>query len=334
MRWSFIISVLLALAALGVAGCGKSEQMRHGFLAPPNAVVAVHPPCFDVNGDQTVTLADANRPLAGGAEAPSADVPDFNADGRHDERDAPFLDAGVHVDPAARESCGGDAPVEFMVGAPAVPAIDCAKGDAVLVAGAAGGIADMRSSEDGAGVRWMMRGLMDRLREGGAQTLGVVAGPAVPGFGASLQGGAEQWLTHAVATYLDQYPCARAVLLGHSHGAVTMDVVAARLEGRYGDRIALVARIDRIEDLYFGDTQSMPATAPVLNVYETGDGKTHSKPYDGANIENVDVTSESAPEHGEEGGRLRPINHSTIDNSRAVRDLIIDRALRELGLSG
>jgi hypothetical protein len=137
----------------------------------------------------------------------------------------------------------------------------------------------------------------------------------------------EQFLTHAVQVYLDRYPCLRAVVVGHSHGAVTGDVVSSHLEGEYGDRFIVVVDLDRVDELYTGDTQSRPTQVPVFNVFETNDPALSGAPYDAANAENWDASGEQGPEHGDEGGALKPVNHTTIDNSKSVRDRIVDEVM-------
>jgi hypothetical protein len=139
----------------------------------------------------------------------------------------------------------------------------------------------------------------------------------------------EAWLTHAVQVYLERYDCMRAVVLGHSHGAITAEVVAARLEGQYSDRIAYVVGIDRFEGLYTGDLSARPATTPFLNIFIEGG----SRPYESPNATNVDASGEEAPRDGEEGGPMEPVSHTTVDNSRAVRERIVDTVIDGLSAS-
>jgi alpha-beta hydrolase superfamily lysophospholipase len=117
----------------------------------------------------------------------------------------------------------------------------------------------------------MIDGLQQAYDKRGDQTIGVLAGPAIVGA-QNVHGSMEEWLTHAVQVYLDRYPCLRVLLLGHSHGAVTADVVASRLEGRYASRIIEVVEVDRVEALYTGDTQARPRQVRAFNLYEHNGG--------------------------------------------------------------
>jgi hypothetical protein len=336
MRYAHSLAVIVAVTILGACG-SKTAQRSHGPLAAGNAIVAVHVACLDADGDNLLTANDAaqsgQQPLAGGAPPSAAVALDFDADGEMTEQDAVFLQGiDIPVDPGRDKSvCENDPPLEFIVGSGAVPAIDCTdERPAVLLVGVAGGVANLREPDDGAGVRYMINGLRDALSDTGMQSLAVVTGPAAPSVGTQLNDGMEQWLTHAVAAYLERFPCARAVFLGHSHGAVTTDVVSSRLEEQYGDRIALVVRLDRIDDLYFGDKASMPAIVPVFNTFETNDETVHGQAYDAPNVENWDAGGETGPEDGEDGGAEKPVLHSTIDNSDSVRQRIIEEVLRRL----
>jgi hypothetical protein len=326
-------TLLVWLALVLVAACKEyREQLNHGPLDTDRAAVAVHVPCLDLNRDHVLGQGDAGRPLAGGAEVASG-LPDFDADGQITGADSAFLSGlSMLLDPAIDlNACDGDTPVDFLVGSASEPAIDCASGrPAAIIVGVAGGIANLKKSDDGAGIRYIANGLLQRLDGEGYQTLGVIAGPAVPGLAPELHAGMETWLTHTITAYLDAFPCAQAILIGHSHGAVTTDVLGARLEDQYADRIPLVVRLDRIDDLYFGDTASMPQQLTVFNIFETNDDVARGEAFAFVNVENFDASGETGPEDGEEGGDQKPVLHSTIDNSESVRDVIIERALASL----
>ena len=115
----------------------------------------------------------------------------------------------------------------------------------------------------------------------------------------------------------------RAVFLGHSHGAVSVDVVSSHLEGKYADRIVDVVDVDRHPELYTGDTTSRPTRVHVFNIYQTNDGSAPGTAYDASNAENWDASGEQAPENGDKGGALKPVSHTTIDNSEAVKQRIV-----------
>src|SRR5574338_349539 len=232
----FIVASLAAVAVLALVACNSS-----GLSNRPRATFA-QIACLDVNGDNQLNAADASD---------LSKVPDFNGDRKHDEQDAAFLQ-GVDIPLSAdRDKSGCDKPsgkapeYEVAHGYFDPASVSCDGGKkAVLVVGVGGGVVNLRDSGDAAGVRSIVDGLLSAYDDKGIETIAVISGPAITGA-AQLHGSMEQWMTHAVQVYLDRYPCIRVLLLGHSHGAVTADVVASHLEGQYADRFIEVIDIDR-----------------------------------------------------------------------------------------
>jgi hypothetical protein len=301
-----------ALVAVFVAACGSSSPTSQGVVAQ----IA----CLDVNHDGVVNDGDA---------AMASTLPDFTHDGKHDQADAAFV-AGVDIpldpkrDLSQCKSVSGTEP-EYMVadGVMDPSSVTCDGGaKPVLVVGVGGGVVNVRKSSDAAGVRSIVNGLLQKYDDKNVPTIAVIAGPAIGGA-QQIHSAMEQWMTHAVQVYLDRYPCMRAVLIGHSHGADTADVVSAHLEGKYASRIIEDVDIDRTTDLYTGDTQSRPTQVHVLNIYESNSGALNGAPYNSSNAENWDASDVQAPEHGDNGGSLKKVDHTTIDNSAAVKDRII-----------
>jgi len=318
------MKLLAVCAAVGFAAalvaCNTS-----GLSNRPRATFA-QVACLDVNGDNRVDAADAVDP---------AKVPDFNGDRQHDARDAAFLQGiDIPLDPDRdRRGCGkpsGKTPEYEVAHGYFDPAdVSCGGGaKPVLIVGVGGGVVNLRDSDDAAGVRSIVDGLLKAYDDEGIETIAVISGPAITGA-TQLHGAMEQWLTHAVQVYLDRYPCIRALLLGHSHGAVTTDVVTAHLEGKYADRIIEDIDIDRVDALYTGDTRSRPKLVHVFNIFQTtSPGALRGGPYDSPNAENWDASSAQAPKRGDKGGPLAPVDHTTIDNSKAVKQRIIEDAIR------
>jgi hypothetical protein len=187
-------------------------------------------------------------------------------------------------------------------------------------------VKNLKDKGDAAGVRSAINSLLKAYDDRGTQTVGVIAGQVIEGAERPNEA-MEAWLTNAVQVYLDRYPCMRVVLLGHSHGGVITDVVAARLEERYPGRIIAVVALDRVEYAYGGDISTRPASAPVFNIYETGSGLLGGKPYEAPNVENWDAGAEMGPRDGDKGGPLEPVTHVTIDNSKSVRERIVAEVL-------
>ncbi len=304
---------IAALAACNVSGLSQAPRATFSQLA-----------CLDVNGDHRLNGDDA---------ADASKAPDFNADHDHDDQDAAFLRGiDIALDPAKQqEACsqGSNRAPEYLVahGYFKPSDVSCGAGKrAVLLVGVGGGVVNLKEREDAAGVRSMIDGLQQAYDKRGDQTIGVLAGPAIVGA-QNVHGSMEEWLTHAVAVYLDRYPCLRVLLLGHSHGAVTVDVVASRLEGRYASRIIEVVEVDRVTALYTGDTQARPRQVRAFNIYEHNGGVLQGAAYDSPNAENWDASGEQAPKDGDKGGPLQPVNHTTIDNSKSVKQRIIEDAM-------
>ena len=106
-----------------------------------------------------------------------------------------------------------------------------------FVVGVAGGVDDLTDDDQAAGVREIVDATIRRLEDDDIQTIGVVAGAAL--YGAeNAHVGMEDWLTNAVAVYLDTFPCLDVATIGFSHGGVTVAALASRLEEvNLGDRI-------------------------------------------------------------------------------------------------
>jgi hypothetical protein len=313
----YLVLAAAAMLALAAVAC----QNTTGLSKTPRATFSKIA-CLDVNKDNVINDTDAADP---------SKLPDFNADDTRDEQDAAFVKGlDIQLNPHAN-ACGKDSPdePEYAVGHGFFKSSDvsCDQGATpVLIVGIGGGVVNLKDKGSAAGIREIMDDLQDQYDDGDVETISVLAGPAMAGA-TNIHSGMEQFMTHAVQVYLDRYPCLRAVVIGHSHGAVTGDVVTSRLEGEYGDRFIVIVDLDRVSELYTGDTQSRPTQVSVFNVYETNDPTLSGAPYDAPNAENWDASGEQGPEHGDEGGALKPVNHTTIDNSKSVRDRIVQEVI-------
>ncbi len=310
---TMLLFVASTLACENTSGLSKQPRATFSQLA-----------CLDTNGDDRIT----------GDDADSGSVPDFNADFRRDERDKAFLRGlDLPLDPPRdRAACDGvsGAEPEYLVAHGYLESSDvsCDGGARpVLLVGVGGGVVNLRERDDAVGVRRVIDALQRAYDDRDVDTIGVIAGPAVAGA-VNIHGAMEAWVAHAVRVYFERFPCLRAVLLGHSHGAVTVDVAAAALEeAGFGERIIVTVDLDRVEKLYVGNTSVRPTQAPVFSVYETSDAAFPGAPYDAPNVENWDATGEQGPEHGKDGGPLTPVRHTTIDDSAAVRERIVQEVL-------
>jgi hypothetical protein len=311
-----ILSLLATMvAAVLLVACSNTS----GLSQDPRATLS-QIGCLDFNGDHVLNDADA---------ADESKVPDFNGDRSHDDQDAAFLRGlNIQLDPEReQQACakGSNNEPEYLVahGYLSPSNVSCG-GDKqpVLLVGVGGGVVNLKQKDDAAGIRAIVDALQKQYDDNGVDTIGVIAGPAIAG-GENIHVAMEDWLTHAVQVYLDRYPCLRAVIVGHSHGGVAGDVVAAHLEGQYASRIIDVINVDRVEALYTGNVL-WPQQVHVFNIYETNDKGLSGSAHDGTNIENYDASGEQAPENGDKGGDLKPVEHTTIDNSKSIRDRIVD----------
>jgi len=306
-----VAAVISAVALLAMA-CNDT-----GLSKTPRATFS-EVACLDVNGDHRINSGDAADP---------SKLPDFNADNRRNAEDAAFLEnVDIELKPDANV-CGKGTPdePEFAVahGYFSPAEVSCADGnEPVLLLGIGGGVVNLKDRGSAAGIRQIVSDLQVSYDKRHIDTLTVLGGPTVAGA-PNIHTAAEQWLTNVVRVYLEKYPCLRVVIVGHSHGAVTADVVAAHLEPQYAGRFIVDVDLDRVEALYTGDTQSRPTVIPVFNVYETNDPALSGHPYDAPNAENWDASGEQGPAAGDEGGPLKQVNHTTIDNSRSVRERIV-----------
>jgi|CXWL01.1.fsa_nt_gi hypothetical protein len=308
-----IMAACLLLVACNTSGLSEKPRATFSQLA-----------CLDLNGDGRINDADASN---------EGDLPDFNADFLRNERDAAFVEGvDIALDPQAEEeSCkeGQKRQPEFLVAHDyfSRAEVSCGPGDeSVMILGVAGGVDNLREQEDAAGVRAMVDALVKAYEGRGAQTIAVVAGAAL--YGAqNPHTGMEDWLTNATRVYLDRFPCLDVVLLGFSHGGVTVEVLGARLEEKYRERIAAVVTLDRIESFYMGDLEARPRTAPHINVFQLNTPGLQGEAVEGPNVLNLDASAETGPRDGHEGGPLEPVSHTTIDNSKAVREWIVNVVL-------
>ena len=306
-------TIIISLAAIAVV------LMATRCLGDSHARAYAQIACADVNNDNRLNDGDATEP---------ARLPDFNGDGLHDDADAAFLRGiDISLDPAARQAAcsqqNGDVGPDWSVLEPGTRGLSCDGDDrAVLILGIGGGVTNLRQN-DAAGVKKVIGDATSAFEEKGVRTVTVLSGQALIS-GAAANSAMELWVAHATQVMLDAYPCLRVVMIGHSHGAIVADVAAAKLEAGYADRFVEVVNLDRVEPLYAGDTQTWPSRIRIFNVHESNDPGLSGAARDAQNVENWDATGEKAPENGDKGGALKPVDHTTIDNSESVRKRIVD----------
>ena len=223
---------------------------------------------------------------------------------QHQSCVGPGMHADFYADDTSELSCDGPPPLL-----------------AVLVGGGGNDLLDAKSGES-IGLIDIMNQLQPQLEASGVHVAVMLASAAITGA-VPAQGSMERYLEHEIAARLDATPCLRMAIVGHSHGGVTVTDVLATLEDRFAGRVYGVL-LDRTTVIYDGDTQSMPVTAPVLNIYQLNEGW-HGVAIDQPNITNVDQTAEYAPlAPSDGGGGLARVSHKTLDDAVDAQHRIVD----------
>ncbi len=288
-------------------GTQTSEQIR-AVQRLDDLAHLVQLACLDTNGDGTID---------GGDTDPNA-LSDITGDGMVNEGDLALVRELQFTLPNGKpQGCvNGRGPgPDWQVSKP--PDLNCAAGErGVLLLGVGGGAVDLAMPHNAAGARWMVEELSGKL---GVPAQVASVAPGLVGT-SQPQPDAEHWAFLFLSQRLREQPCLKTVILGHSHGGVLATATAARLEeAGLGRQILLTVLIDRVTYLYGGDTTSLPQSSPVFNVYLPVPGQEIAGAViDQPNVENFDASGLQAPEQGDQGGELKPANHTTIDNSPDV----------------
>ncbi|MBI5284513.1 MAG: hypothetical protein HY874_05395 [Chloroflexi bacterium] len=327
-----VVALLAAASALVVylvfANSAGSDARNAAVLIPTRTSTPAPPTATPFPS----TWIDGLR--AGGAgDAVLISCKDANHDGRLNGADASNL-AGLDIALVPGQACvAPEQHSDFYAGPPsdtASPACDAAQPPLLIVAIASAGsdLLDARGGES-MGLLALVNELERRAERGGVATQLVLSTSAVYGADAA-QTSMERWIAHDLARRLDAAHCLRAVLIGHSHGGVTVTSVAAALDERYGARMYGVL-IDRTTALYDRNAAEFPSRTRVLNVYQLNEGW-HGHPLDLPNITNVDESAERAPiALSDGGGAPALVSHKTLDDAPAVQQRIVDAVISWLG---
>lgn len=254
---------------------------------------------------------------------------DTNGDGRVSAADDAELE-GINIPLVAAESCVNPADHrDFYVGdAPDAAGYSCAAATppALIVAiGSAGTDLFKPSAGESLGVLQTVNGLQTRAYDAGIATTPVLSAAAILSAD-EPQTRMEQWLERDITSRLEAMPCLRAVLIGHSHGGVTVTSVTAALESQYAGRVFGVL-IDRTTALYDREAVEMPLTIPLLNVFQINEGW-HGSYIDQPNVTNIDDSAERAPvAPSDGGGGLALVSHKTLDDAPRVQQQIEDAVM-------
>ena len=187
-----------------------------------------------------------------------------------------------------------------------------------------GGGSDLLNAAEGdsIGLTAVVRALLDRAAEARLSVVLTLSSGAV--IGADMaQTSLEELIGAQLSTKLQALPCARAVLIGHSHGGVTVTSITAALEDRFAERI-LGVTIDRSNVLYDRHAENIPEATRIINVFQTNEGW-HGEPLGRPNITDIDASSATAPiAPADGGGGPARVMHRSLDDSPAVQARIIE----------
>ena len=319
------VTIAVALCAITALACSKQSEQIDAVDELTSSGTLMQIACLDINSDGWID----------GGDADPAALPDVTGDGAVDEADTSIVSAlSIQLsEPKPGECAGTGKAPDWLITRP--PEVDCAAGArAVLMLGIGGGAVNLADLESAAGVRWMLKELGQTLSDANLPNHAVSPAPGLVGA-ENGHAASEAWSTAYLTEELTRQPCLQVVLLGHSHGGVGVTSIASKLEAAgLADRILLTVLIDRATGLYRGDTESLPQQSPLLNFYLPSVEGPHGAAIEQANVENVDASNEKAPEEGEEGGKLVPVTHSTVDNSTSVLEKVTERVTQALGVNG
>lgn len=250
---------------------------------------------------------------------------DANGDGRLNGADGSPLFRALDVAIVADESCAASRHGADFFEDPQPGALACASGArpvfAIVIAGGGSDLLDAKSG-DSLGLLTIMNAVTARAPEAGISLFVTLSSGAVVGA-EMAQTSLERLLIDYIAVRLDALPCARALLMGHSHGGVTVTSVTAALDDRFADRMLGVV-VDRSIALYDRPADDMPVRTPLLNVFQTNEGW-HGVHLDAPNVINVDESSETAPiAPNDGGGGPARVTHRSLDDSPGVQSRIFD----------
>jgi hypothetical protein len=237
--------------------------------------------------------------------------------------------SGVDIALTPGAACGSDGErAEWYAGVYSGPTHLCNDAGPLRIIAVGGGGTDLLdpTSGESTGFLPMVNGIAEGAAAAGRSVAVTLAASAVFDAAADAQAAMEQWLTGSVRDELAALPCARVVILGHSHGGATVTQVTAALDAEYGDRM-LGVLVDRTIALYDRPVDEWPVRTPILNFYQLNEGW-HGIPIDRANVTNFDQSAETAPVPSLGGeGPIGIVDHTTLDDSPVVQQGVIDAVL-------
>ncbi len=253
---------------------------------------------------------------------------DSNHDGHLDGADGPEF-AGLEVTLAPPKACNDPAHhADFFIGAQTAGYACGGAHDPLLIVAIASGGSDLldASAGESMGVLDIVNALRASAAAAGIGTETLLAASAIFGVDDFPQTHMSLFIEEQVRARLASMPCLRAVLIGHSHGGVTVTSATQGLEATYAARMYGVI-IDRTDVIYDRPAPEMPDHTQILNVFQTNEGW-HGVPIHRPNVTNVDASREMAPiAPSDGGGPPALVSHKTLDDSPPVQRRIEDAVM-------
>lgn len=315
-----VIAAAVVLALISSTDTGESDVQIEPLttLAPPVELAKALPSSWV-----------AGLTHSQGGDALLLSCGDADGDGALNGGDGLMFD-GLHLALTAGKACAAPGrSADFYAGPPTeTNAYNCLSEEppALIVAiGSAGSDLLDPSEGESMGVLALVNTIQERATNAGMATAPILTAAAV--FGADPpQGSLERFLAREVARRLDEMPCLRAVIIGHSHGGATVTAVTAALDAAYADRVFGVL-IDRTTSLYDRPETEFPARVKLLNVYQVNEGW-HGIPLNRTNVYDIDQSYELAAKAlSDGGGGLALVSHKTLDDSAGVQRIISDAVM-------
>lgn len=328
--------VVVAAVAAGVIlfafFTGRSDAPSSGAAPtrPPDATPAPSPTAAPP------TWMDALRAPHGEVLPLLLSCLDVNRDRRLDAADGSFA-RGIDVR-LADDACSGPGEhADWWTGAPDdEAAFNCTPPhQPVLIAAIGSAGSDLLQPREGEslGLLDIVNRVQARLAEQGAASEVILAPAALFGAAELPQTSMERWLTLRLRERMAAMPCLRVVLIGHSHGGVTVTSAAAALEASdaaTAPRI-LGVLIDRTDALYDRHPTELPTRVILFNVYQLNEGW-HGVALGIPNAVESDESGAYAPvAQSDGGGGMARVGHKTLDDAPEVQQKVADGVLAWLG---
>jgi hypothetical protein len=194
----------------------------------------------------------------------------------------------------------------------------------VVIGGGGSNLLDANQG-DSMGLTTIVRNLRDRAEAANVRLAFTLSSGAI--IGADMaQTSLEDMLTAHIRARLEAVPCARAVIIGHSHGGVTVTSISAALEEQFSERM-LGVLVDRSNVLYDRPADEMPSVTRIINVFQTNEGW-HGEALKQPNVTDIDASDAIAPIAPHDGGGgTGTVTHRSLDDSPAVQARIVEEIL-------